>query len=371
MSRRILILGGYGHTGRLIADLLLQFTDARVVIAGRNSERAIAQADSLNERYSGDRSTANQVDATVPSELRTACEDVDFIINASGTSDQTRLIMDTILGMKIDYLDTQYSNHKVGTLESMRMMIADSKTCVITDGGFHPGLPAAMVRYAASKFDAIRTTHIGSVIRQDWRGIHVSESTATELADAFRDYQMEVYSQGKWDSGWTNSRTFDFGEPWGEKKCASMALGEMREIPDRYPSLEETGFYVAGFHWFVDNVVMMLGWLGMQLWPSVVRRRLGRLLVWSLAKTSKPPFGTIVQLDAEGTLNGESRKFRMRITHADGYYLTAAPVVACLMEYLDGEIGGSGLWYQANIVKPDRFFDDLRKMDVSVKVEEL
>jgi saccharopine dehydrogenase-like NADP-dependent oxidoreductase len=34
MNKKLLILGGYGNTGRLIAELMLQETDVRVILAG-------------------------------------------------------------------------------------------------------------------------------------------------------------------------------------------------------------------------------------------------------------------------------------------------------------------------------------------------
>jgi saccharopine dehydrogenase (NAD+, L-lysine-forming) len=56
------------------------------------------------------------------------------------------------------------------------------------------------------------------------------------------------------------------------------------------------------------------------------------------------------------------------ISHADGYALTAIPVVACLIQYLDGNIRKPGLWFQAHIVEPNQFFEDMEKMGAQVKI---
>lgn len=47
-QKKIIILGGYGHTGRLIARLLLSVTEVHVVLAGRNGLLAENLAIDLN-----------------------------------------------------------------------------------------------------------------------------------------------------------------------------------------------------------------------------------------------------------------------------------------------------------------------------------
>ena len=40
MNRKVLILGGYGNFGSLIADYLSERTDIQLIIAGRNIDKA-------------------------------------------------------------------------------------------------------------------------------------------------------------------------------------------------------------------------------------------------------------------------------------------------------------------------------------------
>ena len=61
----------------------------------------------------------------------------------------------------------------------------------------------------------------------------------------------------------------------------------------------------------------------------------------------------------------------MEIEHEDGYYLTAAPIFACLKQYLTGEIKKPGLFFQANVVEPIKFFDDLRDLKIDISVNQI
>lgn len=50
---RIMILSGYGFTGRLLARHILEQTNAEITLAGRHLEMARAYAEQLNSEFDG------------------------------------------------------------------------------------------------------------------------------------------------------------------------------------------------------------------------------------------------------------------------------------------------------------------------------
>ena len=108
--------------------------------------------------------------------------------------------------------------------------------------------------------------------------------------------------------------------------------------------------------------------IGVRLFPKTGLRPFSRLMFWGLNTFSRPPFGTLLKLEARGKKNNVSSLVEVVIAHEDGYALTAIPVVACLMQYLDGSIRKPGVWFQAWIVEPQRFFKDMEKMGAQVQV---
>ena len=89
MMNTILILGGYGATGRLLTKHLLAETDHNIVIAGRSLEKALAFVDSLHDA----RVTAKRVDAADHLSLREALQQVDFLLIAAPTTHHTETIV--------------------------------------------------------------------------------------------------------------------------------------------------------------------------------------------------------------------------------------------------------------------------------------
>jgi saccharopine dehydrogenase (NAD+, L-lysine-forming) len=369
-DKKILILGGYGNTGRPLAQLLLQETSVELLLAGRNLAKLEALTSELNAQFTGRRVRGCQVDAADPKSLRRAFSGVDLVVVASSTAEYVQQVATAALQAGIDYLDVQFSTHKTAVLASMAAEIEEAGLCFITDAGFHPGLPAALVRCLAPYFDNLESAMVGSVIKIDWASLELSPSTMEEFVSEFMDFQTLVFRDGRWQKAGLMAMMkpiyMEFGPPFGRQYCIPMFLEEMWTIPQLYPNIKETGFFVGGFNWVVDWFISPIIMVALKIWPSRAKGPMGRLMFWGLKSFSKPPYGTLLKLEAQGQKGGQHQEMNLTISHEDGYQLTAIPVVACLLQYLDGSIHKSGLWLQANIVEPDRLLRDMQHMGIKV-----
>ena len=292
------------------------------------------------------------------------------MVVASSTIEYCPNVAESALDAGVDYFDIQLSSRrKLVYLKALAPRIEKAGRCFITDGGYHPGLPAALVRHAAASFDELHSAVTASVMRLPWRRYKFSAASVAEFTEELKEYRPLFFRDRHWTESWAETRVFDFGSPFGKLRCAPMGLEELTALPDAIPPLRDTGFYANSFDAFTSNVVIPLGFVALTHVPKLTPL-FGRLFTRSAACFAKPPFGVVMIAEASGVKGGSPKQMRLRLSHEDSYVFTAAPAVACLNQYLSGAIRRTGLHWQANIVQPAAFVQDLQKMGLTAEVKE-
>ncbi len=370
MSETILVLGGYGTTGKTLCELLLEHGDGDVIVAGRSLQKGREAAAKLEARFSG-RVTARAADAANEASLARAMDGVGLVAVAASVLEHAGTVAQAALAAGADYFDLLLSGEaKSAALEGLRSRMVVDGRCFITDGGIHPGLSAALIRALAPAFGRLERAEVGGLLKVDWSAYDFQQSTIHEFANEFRDYRVEALRDGVWTKlAWRDAtRSFDFGPPFGSERCTLMYMKELELLPQQLPSLRDCGFYVSGFNRVADNVVVPLGMPVMKWSPDTLGRPYARLLAWSLRRFGKPPYGTVFQVEAEGEgPAGDALSAGLRITHADGYWLTAAAAAACLLQWQDGSLREPGLHLQALAADPARLLRDLQRMGAGLQ----
>jgi predicted dinucleotide-binding enzyme len=363
---RILILGGSGYTGRPLTRLLLEHSDALLTLATRHLDKAQLLADEWNKKYPGNRVSAVYADAADAASLQAAFRGQQLVIVAAPTTAHAGTVIRSCLEAGADYLDVQLGAAKFAQLQSLAGEIQQAERCFITEAGFHPGLPAALVRYAAAHLDTLTKATVVGYLNM---GMDLPYTEAvSELVEMFKEYQSQVYKAGQWTrTGSYDMRRIDLGGDIGKKLCYSMFFEELRPFPQVYPSLQELGFYLSETHWMVDWVIYPLAWMWLKLAPRAVGP-IGRLLWWGMSTFHKPPQRIELQVHASGQIDNQPVEVRASISHTDGYELTAIPVAAALLQYLDGSARKPGLWMMGHLAEPLRLFQDMQRMGAKTEI---
>jgi len=364
---RILILGGYGETGRHLADLLLARTRSSVVVCGRDGEKARALAAELNRRHGG-RTDGVAVDASDDNALRRALDGMTLLVNATTSAVPIGTITEAAIDLGADVVDLQFPT-RASDLERLAPRIEEAGRCVVTQAGFHPGVPAALVRWASLRMEVVEFAWAAGLLRPAG-GIPYTPAV-DDLVESFRHYTAHELREGRWQRiRLTSPRAFrkvwfDFG--FGPQRTSPMDLDEMRGLPQLVPGLRRTGFSVAGFDPVTDWVVTSVIMVALPLFGRRAVTPMGRLLCWSTRTFGRPPFGIVVQLEAEGWNEGERARLRLGLFHEDGYDMTAIPTVSMIEQLLDGSARRPGLHLMGLLADPERLLADVGAMGVRVR----
>ncbi len=125
---------------------------------------------------------------------------------------------------------------------------------------------------------------------------------------------------------------------------------------------------MAGGPWFVDWFVYPAAMAILKLLPYATKT-VGHLLWWGMTRFQRPPYRTELIVQARGRHAGQMTHFEAAVSHRDAYELTAIPVAAAILQYLEGLGRRPGLWLMGHLADPRRLLTDMKRMGVKVRTK--
>ena len=355
--QRIAVFGATGQTGRLISRLLLESEDLAVTACSRTPEKLARLEASLTS--AGSRLTTKVVDLDRDADVNAAADEADLIVGATSRWQDGPTLATRAVESSTHYCGIYLSNPAKWTrLRQLTSRSVDGDVMVVDDCGTHPGLPAAMVRWVAQRVP-LHSAWVGARFDLEWNRLELARETIADFGTEIESTDPAVFEDGRWKRGYRHTRRFDFDDGHGPQTCTPMLLEEMRELAEA-GRVTSTGFFIAGFGPILDYGVLPLSMALSKIYREAARG----LLWWGLRHFASRPETAVVQLEAEREGNGDP--VRLRVSHPDPYYLTAAPVVSTIHQMLREP--RAGVWTQGSFVEPEPFFESLRGMGVSVDV---
>ena len=240
-SHRVLILGGYGFFGRIIAEGLARVPGLDLLVAGRDANKATALAYQLGLRAEN----ARAVDAGDPklaSVLRKL--GVNTLIHTAGPfQGQQYHVARACIEARSHYLDLADGRAFVTGIGTLDAPARAAGVCVTSGVSSLPALTSAVVDLHLPYFKRIESIAIGISSGAKLPGIATVRGVMGYCGKPF-----QVWENGAWVQtyGWLDRRTFEFPKPIGARLLGRCDVPDLTLLPARYPGVRAVSFH-AGF----------------------------------------------------------------------------------------------------------------------------
>jgi saccharopine dehydrogenase-like NADP-dependent oxidoreductase len=235
MNRKVLIVGGNGHFGRLLREDLRQHTDCEIVIGNRRS--------------------ANLFDT---SSVECALSGVAVAICVAGPFQELpTTLAELCLRLGIHYVDFADDRHFVRKIHSLVEKLPSPQTAVCTAWSTVSALSGLLTRIAAQESEQIDEIYIHMA---PGNRVPRGGSTITSLLHSV-GISFRICRDGKWQTalGWSAGRDYIFPAPIGRHR------GYLVDVPDHeyFPALfgaRTVEFSTSSELRFLNTAVSSIAW---------------------------------------------------------------------------------------------------------------
>jgi saccharopine dehydrogenase-like NADP-dependent oxidoreductase len=360
MSKSILIVGGYGVVGsRIAADLAPEFPD-RVVLAGRNLERADAAAAAIGHGVRGQR-----VDVAVASSIAEALTDVSVVVNCIVQPERGLLWAAAQRGLAYTDITPHLTSLGRGAgYDRVHAAAIAGGARILLGAGTVPGISSVMVRALAEHIGGAERIETALLLSaRDLAGPGSFDYLLQELTMGF---DVHVEGLDRPARPYTAPRRVAFPVPVGPRPAYLFPFSDQVLYPRTMGA---------------RTVVTRLG-----VDPTSTSRLLS-LLVGSRAThlaalpAVRSAVGRVRRRRSETDRgDAEYARYALRVDVGNGEHTafatltgigqaqaTAVGAAALVRSLVDGEIAEPGAWMPEQVVDPHRFFARLARRGLQVE----
>lgn len=153
----LVVLGGYGAVGRHVADALATWYPGRVVVAGRDPQRAVALAREVPGVVAG-----RGVDVRRPDEVRALLEGAHAVVMCVEVAN--REVAELCLEAGVHYVDVSASAEVLAAIEALDGVARASGGSAVLSVGLAPGVTNLLARQVAERLPSATAVDIAIVL---------------------------------------------------------------------------------------------------------------------------------------------------------------------------------------------------------------
>ena len=354
----ILITGGYGTVGHLVAADLAPDYPGRVVVAGRSAENAAQHALELGHGTRGRR-----VDVGEPDSVEAALEGVGVVLSCIDQPEPH--LLRAAIRRGLAYTDIAPHLMTRRPTEAMKREAARTGARIVLGAGLAPGVSSILARVGADRVGKVES--VESNVLLSVGDTYGPASRAYLMEEIALPYAVRIEGREVPVRPFSSSARVNFGPPLGEKTAYLFPFSDQVFFPE-----------TLGTRTAITRLVLEPPWLGALLSAlarlritAMLRRRAGaqeraqRLSAWLQHRyEGRDWYGVVVEVQGA---RGRVRVSLVGRGQATGTAIGAAAVVCALAE---GEVAQPGIWLAEQVVPPGPFFERLAARGLAPTIDE-
>lgn len=364
MTKRVLLVGGYGNFGTFIARRLSREPELTMIVAGRSQSKARALAELLNAEWA-------QIDIFANLDDRLKRIKPDVLIHTSGPfQEQGHEVAEACIRNGVHYLDLADGREFVVNIARLDTAARAAGVLVVSGASTVPGLTSAVLAKYAAEFATLDAVDFGITTAQRTnRGLATAKAVLGYAGKPFKtlfDGQMrDVY-------GWQGFRWRKFRD-LGWRPLGNCDVPDLQLFPGYFPTLTTIRFRGG----------LELPWLHGMLWIMTWLVRVG--IVPNL-RSAAPVLLRISRLfDIFGTedsgfyteMTGRSADdqpkqvvFDLTARAGDGMMIPCTPAIVLAIGLAKGNISQRGATPCIGLVSLDDILRELGSLRITWNVTE-
>ena len=240
----VLILGGYGKVGKLIASNLLKSKNFEITIAGRNETKAKSVASGLSKTVTG-----LQIDVTkIGQREKELLKNFQAVIVC--VSQHSTEFAKICFSLSLLYLDITAKTDFIEDLRKLNSFAAEHKSLGVLSLGFCPGLTNVFAKELIDRNNLIDEVHTGILLSLgEKHGIAAIEWT---LDNFIRDFEYD----GKRIKSFINKKEFEFLKIKSIRTAYRFNFSDQHSLKKGYPKKDfstylcfDASYFTKLFYW--------------------------------------------------------------------------------------------------------------------------
>lgn len=358
MTKRVLIIGGYGNFGSFITRRLAGEDSLKVIIAGRSQDKA----EKLAQEMSGE---AVVLDINKNFAAKLAAIHPDIVIHTSGPFQaQGYDVAEACIAQGCHYIDLADGREFVSGISALDSQARERGVLVISGASSVPCLTSALVDHYKDEFQTLEKLDYGITTAQKTaRGL---ATTAAILSYTGKPFQTMVDGGMRDVYGWQGLHGRRYSE-LGWRLLSNCDVPDLSLFPKRYPDLRTVRFYAGLEIPFIHITLWALSWLV----------RIG--LIRKLEKTAPFLLQTSYLFDWLGSANSafhmelfgkdktghdKTIKFELTARSGDGPYIPCMPAILLAQKLASGVLSERGASPCMGFINLEEYLEGLSGLNI-------